>query len=522
MKKGDKRKKKDGQDKKRAPKPESLMRSYLRGTLLFVYRAFGTYLATRPTDLNIKIGEYYLSRFALGNSDFIDGETLHGGQGKLRTSYLRHIFLDEDLETFFKLLRKLGLVATSSTVKEKSSIPMPETKNDHARFLKTPPKNKEYEVIQYNLGKEARTLSYCEADGNCMFRALATLVHADESKHPYLRRSIVHFIHNYKDYFHPYVEEGDVEKHLENMKKDGYWGSEAELYALATILKANIYVYTPNASTYRWILLEPLFECDTLVTGFEQTQVCKYLTVCFTNGNHYDSVLPVKDCNCCLAPPRLEGKEASSTLSKGQNVMDALPQCSCNLKALDSREEPFSCQFKSTFKNEAEDLPSSKRSSEGCSVAPPIPVHSLRVEDQAKRSFSDVLFDDIKSFKRTIYNKDCQENELKKEINQWKDRSDWFEAQLDNEQQKAKDKKDRLHKTYVSMSCCSCTHHLDSIERRPYLLDCGHVACGVCSEKSVQEALLCRTCGQICHAQSEKVFEILLNTIMWIEKELLD
>ncbi|KAI8764703.1 hypothetical protein BgiBS90_030088, partial [Biomphalaria glabrata] len=64
---GDKRKKKDGQDKKRAPKPESLMRSYLRGTLLFVYRAFGTYLATRPTDLNIKIGEYYLSRFALGN-----------------------------------------------------------------------------------------------------------------------------------------------------------------------------------------------------------------------------------------------------------------------------------------------------------------------------------------------------------------------------------------------------------------------------------------------------------------------
>uniref|UniRef100_A0A2C9JTH1 OTU domain-containing protein n=1 Tax=Biomphalaria glabrata TaxID=6526 RepID=A0A2C9JTH1_BIOGL len=341
---------------------------------------------------------------------------------------------------------------------------------------------------------------------------------------PYLRRSIVHFIHNYKDYFHPYVEEGDVEKHLENMKKDGYWGTEAELYALATILKANIYVYTPNASTYRWILLEPLFECDTLVTGFEQTQVCKYLTVCFTNGNHYDSVLPVKDCNCCLAPPRLEGKEASSTLSKGQNVMNALPQCSCNLKALDSREEPFSCQFKSTFKNEAEDLPSSKRSSEGqqCSVAPPIPVHSLRVEDQAKRSFSDVLFDDIKSFKRTIYNKDCQENELKKEINQWKDRSDWFEAQLDNEQQKAKDKKDRLHKTYVSMSCCSCTHHLDSLERRPYLLDCGHVACGVCTEKSFQEILLCRTCGKICHAQSEKVFEIVLIPIMWIEKELLD
>ncbi|KAI8764712.1 hypothetical protein BgiBS90_030097, partial [Biomphalaria glabrata] len=52
---------------RRADKAEETLTSlYFSGCLLYVYRVIGNVMASSPAHLNVKIGEYCLSRFPLG------------------------------------------------------------------------------------------------------------------------------------------------------------------------------------------------------------------------------------------------------------------------------------------------------------------------------------------------------------------------------------------------------------------------------------------------------------------------
>ena len=38
----------------------------------------------------------------------------------------------------------------------------------------------------------------------------------------------------------------------------GTWGTEIEIFAMATILNTKIYIYSEHGATYKWLAYEPL------------------------------------------------------------------------------------------------------------------------------------------------------------------------------------------------------------------------------------------------------------------------
>lgn len=104
--------------------------------------------------------------------------------------------------------------------------------------------------------------------------------------------------------------------HIQKMSEDHCWATTCEIYAAATVLQRDIYVLTPNhlVTNYSWLLFKPVFKI-TNVTGSFAKHLC-YITLCNTNGNHYDLVVADHGkCNCFLPHPELDGVSASIDLT---------------------------------------------------------------------------------------------------------------------------------------------------------------------------------------------------------------
>ncbi|KAH9487488.1 hypothetical protein Btru_076232, partial [Bulinus truncatus] len=88
-------------------------------------------------------------------------------------------------------------------------------------------------------------------------------------------------------------------EHVERMSEDHCWATTCEIYAAATLLQRDIYMYTPNHSDkYLWLLFQPVFTRQ-LQDMELKSQPCCYVTLCNTNGNHYDLIVPNHGgCNC--------------------------------------------------------------------------------------------------------------------------------------------------------------------------------------------------------------------------------
>lgn len=100
------------------------------------------------------------------------------------------------------------------------------------------------------------------------------------------------------------------------MSQDHCWATTCEIYAAATVLQRDIFMLTPDHQNknYSWLLFKPVFEIPHEQTGFKR-HPC-YITLCNTNGNHYDEVVADHgDCNCALPPPELGGISTSIDLT---------------------------------------------------------------------------------------------------------------------------------------------------------------------------------------------------------------
>ncbi|KAL8587210.1 hypothetical protein ACOMHN_013296 [Nucella lapillus] len=88
------------------------------------------------------------------------------------------------------------------------------------------------------------------------------------------------------------------------------------MYALAQVLKRPLYTFSPPSDNtddgwlYKWLEFQP--RTPAMVSNHP-----RYVTLCNTNGNHFDRVTPVDvdRCNCSLPAPLLKGHEASIDLT---------------------------------------------------------------------------------------------------------------------------------------------------------------------------------------------------------------
>lgn len=111
--------------------------------------------------------------------------------------------------------------------------PRRKDKRQKSKQMKQPRKNtnlKDFYKFQDQLEYNNLAMQEVQADGNCLFRAIADQLAGDQNNHDVYRQSIVEYIIKCKDDFAPFIEDDvDFETYVEQMKEDGEWGGQIEL-----------------------------------------------------------------------------------------------------------------------------------------------------------------------------------------------------------------------------------------------------------------------------------------------------
>ena len=168
------------------------------------------------------------------------------------------------------------------------------------------PTTESYKFLEMGLGKQRR-IDHISPDGNCLFRLLSKELLGHE-KFPHLMRQILmKFIKENDSKFRAYVIGESVENHCKRIENLGEWGTQAEIFAAATILKIQIFVFTckPGSQEYHWLCYKPLgrgysvSKCPTSVQKlWKLTPPSNYhIELIHSFQNHFDRVAP-SDLTC--------------------------------------------------------------------------------------------------------------------------------------------------------------------------------------------------------------------------------
>ena len=82
-----------------------------------------------------------------------------------------------------------------------------------------------------------------EADGNCLFHTLNNIVFGSNLTAKNIREEICDFLIKKKEIYR-HIWEGDIDRHVANMRREGYWGTNLELLAFSDLMRLNINIYT--------------------------------------------------------------------------------------------------------------------------------------------------------------------------------------------------------------------------------------------------------------------------------------
>ena len=82
-----------------------------------------------------------------------------------------------------------------------------------------------------------------EADGNCLFHTLNNIVFGSNLTAKNIREEICDFLIKKKEIYR-HIWEGDIDSHVANMRREGYWGTNLELLAFSDLMRLNINIYT--------------------------------------------------------------------------------------------------------------------------------------------------------------------------------------------------------------------------------------------------------------------------------------
>ncbi len=100
-----------------------------------------------------------------------------------------------------------------------------------------------------------------KGDGNCLFRAFSSVLSGTQDNHDVLRVLTVSYMLEHPQVFDAMCEDVSqyvVDSRMENL---GVWGTEIEIFALATMLHSTVYVFSNFGKTSKWLPYKPLLEC---------------------------------------------------------------------------------------------------------------------------------------------------------------------------------------------------------------------------------------------------------------------
>ena len=105
--------------------------------------------------------------------------------------------------------------------------------------------------------QEPKTLR-TKPDGNCLFRATSTVITGVQENHEILRTLTISYMLENKDLFAGVCQ--DIPRHIleSKMASLGTWGTEVEIFAMASLLNTTFYIYGCHGHTDCWIPYKPL------------------------------------------------------------------------------------------------------------------------------------------------------------------------------------------------------------------------------------------------------------------------
>ncbi|XP_036095800.1 OTU domain-containing protein 4 isoform X1 [Molossus molossus] len=115
-------------------------------------------------------------------------------------------------------------------------------------------------------------------DGSCLFRAVAEQVLHSQSRHVEVRMACIHYLRENREKFEAFIE-GSFEDYLKRLENPQEWVGQVEISALSLMYRKDFVIYRePNVS-------------PSQVT---ENNFPEKVLLCFSNGNHYDIVYPIK------------------------------------------------------------------------------------------------------------------------------------------------------------------------------------------------------------------------------------
>ncbi|XP_078719137.1 OTU domain-containing protein 4 isoform X1 [Lampetra fluviatilis] len=143
----------------------------------------------------------------------------------------------------------------------------------HKRLAVVQPHSQQQSIDEY-LSSHGLYRKFIAKDGSCLFRVVAEQVFHTQSLHVDVRKACVAFLRRNKDKFEAFVE-GSFEDHLQQLSNPKEWGGDLEINALSIMYSRDFIIYQEPGRP----------PANVTEHGFKDK-----ILLCFSNGNHYDSV----------------------------------------------------------------------------------------------------------------------------------------------------------------------------------------------------------------------------------------
>ncbi len=143
-------------------------------------------------------------------------------------------------------------------------------------------------AFEERLEKIGLHLVEVEADGNCLFRALAHQSFCDEGKHKELRAECVRHLLEHRNRFEIFCT-SDFDAYCRRMEKDGTWAGELEIRAMEEVLDRVVLIYSSESRAAKPVPMNTSFD-EQLLVGLE----IEPIKLSYHYGCHYNSIYDQK------------------------------------------------------------------------------------------------------------------------------------------------------------------------------------------------------------------------------------
>ena len=262
--------------------------------------------------LRLTLNDYYLERlyellYRLGEEPSFT--ILDGGRGLLKVElclyYRRSYYTVRNTSRRWIIYRvkqkPQNFAEGRQTLKKqlaKKPVEFPQPMRDLAREPQaSTPAPKASARVGEKLDKKIWKESRCAGDGNCLFRAVATVIYGHESQHLRVRQEVYDHLVVHRDFFEAYVYDETYEEYLKKLGTNHNWGDDIELTACSEIYCKTLEIYRKESGDFH---LSKTFHEELVGTG-------EHLKLIYS-GSHYTAVVPNKQGFQRRGRPKQRGK----------------------------------------------------------------------------------------------------------------------------------------------------------------------------------------------------------------------